>query len=80
MVVENDKERRKIAGDFQLSADETKNHRYQRAKVIALGPIAEPHLSVGDTVFYQKGRDFTLPINGKDRTIIRLEEVVMIDN
>jgi len=79
IVVENDKERKKIAGGFELSSQETNNHRYQRAQVIATSDLAAEKLKEGDIVFYQKGRDFTLPIDGKERTIIRLEEVVMID-
>jgi len=80
VVVENDKERKRLAGGFELSAEETKNHRYQRATVIEASATASAHLSKGDVIWYQKGRDFTLPIDGKERTIIRVEEVVAVED
>jgi co-chaperonin GroES (HSP10) len=80
IVVEINKERKKIAGDFQLSSTETNNHRYQRATVVAVSDMVEPYLKPGNNIFYHKGRDFTLPIKGEEKTIIRFEEVVMIDD
>lgn len=68
------------SGDFALSGDAAENMRHRRGELISVSKLAEGEgLKVGNIVHYDKAPSFTILIDGKEHTVIRLRDVVLVE-
>jgi len=63
-----------------LTSRDTKKHVTDRGEITSVSDEAsDVGLSVGNVVHYRKGRSFVVMINGEYKTLIRLEDVVIVE-
>jgi co-chaperonin GroES (HSP10) len=77
IVVSNIEEEVKTDGGLLLSAQDTSDFRYKKAKVIESGTDVSV-ISNGDVVHYDKNQSFTMVIENRHYTIIQERDVVIV--
>lgn len=77
IVVSNIEEEIKTDGGLLLSAQDTSEFRYKKAKVIEAGTDVSV-IKSGDIVHYDKGHSFTMVIENRHYTIIQERDVVIV--
>ena len=77
IVVSNIEEEVKTDGGLLLSAQDTSDFRYKKAKVIEAGTDVSV-ISNGDVVHYDKNHSFTMVIENRHYTIIQERDVVIV--
>lgn len=77
IVISNIEEEVKTEGGLLLSAQDTVEFRYKKAKVVASGTDVN-HIHQDDIIYYDKNHSFTMVIDGHHYTIIQEREVVIV--
>jgi co-chaperonin GroES (HSP10) len=77
IVVSNIEEEIKTDGGLLLSAQDTSEFRYKKAKVIEAGTDVSV-IKSGDIVHYDKSHSFTMVIHNHHYTIIQERDVVIV--
>jgi len=73
ILIEKLSEERKTEHGILLSGHDAKDMRYRKGKVLSSGNLNE-----GDTIYYDKTRSFALIVEGKEVTVIRMADVVVV--
>jgi co-chaperonin GroES (HSP10) len=76
-IIVSDIKEQEIVGSLQLTNEDTKHIRSQKAKVLAVSDELNG-IEVDDLIYYERSRSFSLPIDGKIRTVIRKREVIVV--
>lgn len=77
IVISNIEEEIKTDGGLLLSAQDTSEFRYKKAKVIEVGTDVSV-IKSGDIVHYDKSHSFTMVIQNHHYTIIQERDVVIV--
>lgn len=77
IVVSNIEEEIKTDGGLLLSAQDTSEFRYKKAKVIASGTDVSV-IKPNDLIHYDKNQSFTMVIDNQQYTIIQERDVVIV--
>lgn len=78
IVVNNIEEEAKTDSGLILSGKDMDNFRYKKAKVKASGTDVT-HIKPEDVIFYDKSNSFTMLIQEEQCTIIREQDVVIVE-
>lgn len=78
IVVSDIKEEVKTESGLIMSGEDLNQMRYRKATVVAVGTDVNSILAK-DVVYYDKGRSFTMVINGEQRTVITEGDIVVVE-
>lgn len=78
IVVSSIDEEIKTDSGIILSGEDASQFRYRKGKVVKPGTDVTV-IKEGDVVYYDKGYSFTMIISGEQNTIIREENVVLVE-
>ena len=77
LIIEKSKKPERSASGLEYSEEETNKIRAHRATVLSVGDEVGG-ISVGDDVYYDKARSFEQIINGKEQTMTREVDILVI--
>ena len=79
LIVEISKEA-PTSGGLLLSDEDKNNLRHRKATVVSSSPLCKEqgNIQEGDTVYYDKSGSFTILVDGVQKTVIRLRDVVLV--
>ena len=78
IVIQTIDETEKTKSGLILSGEDKDSHRYKRGVVIKPGTDV-PNIKEGDKIYFDKSASFTMLINGDQYTIIREQDVVVVE-
>jgi len=67
----------KTESGLLLSADDAKNMRYRKGKVLSPGTDVDG-IEAGDEIYYEKNQSFTMVIANEQVTVIQKRDVVVV--
>ena len=70
------------SGGIIISGQTKDNLRHRRGVIISPSPMAVPqaNLKEGDIIHFDKAQTFTILVDGEDRTVIRLRDIVLVES
>jgi co-chaperonin GroES (HSP10) len=78
LIIDIISEEIKTSSGLLLSGEDAKEFRYAKGKVVSPGTEVTT-IKEGDIIFYDKVRSFTMIIDGGQKTIITLGDIVLIE-
>lgn len=77
IVIEKVEEQEQSNSGLLLSAQDTKNFRYGKGKVLSVGTEVVA-IKEGDSIYYDSRQEFTMIVEGEKRTVISERDVVLV--